>query len=424
MKNLNIHIKALGPIKNAGIELAQVMIFTGASNLGKSYTNFLTYYVFNLFSSDRLKDFIRPRITDNQEEWKFFDFSFTGRDLCQWMKEDVKRFFVYLLNYPDIPCDIEFEFGKKIEEQVFNVNYTEDLPIKSSSEEYHFMVMQINRTRHVVPTTLKTVLQVTALQVARYLGKYLLDINIHHAYLLPPGRASLLNESFTTQTQSSKTGMYDIFMRDFDRINNLKMNNIQESNLHNNPQLTDSITKLIEGDLSYNKEGIVLKMGNKTEVPLGATASSIKELSPLLLWMQTGKYQMDSMCIEEPEAHAHPDMQYQIADLLTFCINQGTLMQITTHSDYLLARLNQLIRLHNLKVNDETRFNQLCEKHHLDKNLTLDKKGIGAYYFHRDKKTKEIVIEKQNLEDGIPFTTFSNAVQEQINWDEVFNNIE
>ena len=53
----------------------------------------------------------------------------------------------------------------------------------------------------------------------------------------------------------------------------------------------------------------------------------------------------------------------------------------------------------------------------------MDKRKIKAYYFHKDKETKGIIIEKQNLEDGIPFTTFSNAVQEQISWDEVLNNI-
>lgn len=432
MKKLKIHINTLGPIKNAYIELAKVMIFTGASNLGKSYTNFLTYYVFNLFSSDRLKDFIRLRINGDQEKWESFNFSFTGRELRQWMEEDVKRFFAYLLNYSNIPCDIEFEFSKKYEEEVFNVKCEENVldgkygghPARKEFGEYQFKVIQINQEQHIVPTTLKIVLQNLALQVARYLGSHLLGIHIRHAYLLPPGRASLLNESFTTQTQSSKTGMYDIFMRDFDRINNLKMLNMQIVGTQDTSQITNSITNLIEGDLSYNKENIILKMGDETEVPLSAAASSIKELSPLLLWMQTEEYEYDSMCIEEPEAHAHPDMQYQIADLLARCINQGSLMQITTHSDYLLARLNLLIRLHNLKEKNVEQFNHLCQEYDLDGELTLNKEKIGAYYFHKDKETNAIVIEKQDLKEGIPFTTFSNAVQKQMNWDEILDNIE
>lgn len=94
MKKFRIHIEELGPIKNADITLAPVMIFTGASNLGKSYTNFLAYYIFNLFSGDRLKDFIRTKVTEDMEAQKEFNFSFTIDELKLWMEEDVKKFFV------------------------------------------------------------------------------------------------------------------------------------------------------------------------------------------------------------------------------------------------------------------------------------------------------------------------------------------
>ena len=164
-----------------------------------------------------------------------------------------------------------------------------------------------------------------------------------------------------------------------------------------------------------------MKLDEQTEVPLSATASSIKELSPLLLWVQTGTIEEDSMCIEEPEAHAHPNMQYDIADLLAACMMKGTLMQITTHSDYLLARLNQLIRLHNLKQTDVNRFEAICTDKEIDKKLTLDKNLINSYYFYKDDVTHQVKIEKQKVDNGIPFTTFSNAVQEQIDWDETFN---
>lgn len=40
MKKFRIHIEELGPIKNADITLAPVMIFTGASNLGKVIQTF------------------------------------------------------------------------------------------------------------------------------------------------------------------------------------------------------------------------------------------------------------------------------------------------------------------------------------------------------------------------------------------------
>lgn len=51
MKKVRIHISKLGPIVDQEIELAQLMLFTGDSNLGKSYTNFLCYYLFKWLRS-------------------------------------------------------------------------------------------------------------------------------------------------------------------------------------------------------------------------------------------------------------------------------------------------------------------------------------------------------------------------------------
>ena len=70
MSNIKIHIIELGPVKDCELTLAPVMLFTGKSNLGKSYVNFLAYYVYNLFSSQRLYDFITNKITVDVEKAK------------------------------------------------------------------------------------------------------------------------------------------------------------------------------------------------------------------------------------------------------------------------------------------------------------------------------------------------------------------
>lgn len=45
--NIRIHINKLGPIGDSEIELKPLMVFTGMSGLGKSYTAFLIYYLVN-----------------------------------------------------------------------------------------------------------------------------------------------------------------------------------------------------------------------------------------------------------------------------------------------------------------------------------------------------------------------------------------
>ena len=388
MKKFRIHIEELGPIKNADITLAPVMIFTGASNLGKSYTNFLAYYIFNLFSGDRLKDFIRTKVTEDMEAQKEFNFSFTIDELKLWMEEDVKKFFVYLLNYPGIPCRIQF-YPEEDTESKFTVKYSERIPdfVTEAPKGLELTTVNINNEAHYI-YVLQSIDKIQGIcdSTSRYLCNELLGRDISHAYLLPPGRASLLNESYSTQAQSSKIGMYDIFLKDFDLINNRRM-----------------------------KERSIRSL---------AAASSIRELSPVILWMQTDNLSNDSMCIEEPEAHAHPEMQYSIADLLTSCINEGALMQITTHSDYFLARLNLLIKLDKVKQNNPEAFEVFCKKNGWDNNLTLDGSLVEAYYFHTDNVGYAVKVERMNAEKGIPFSTFEKAVQEQIEWSDFLEDIE
>ena len=426
MKEFRIHIEELGPIKDADITLAPVMIFTGASNLGKSYTNFLTYYIFNLFSGDRLKDFIRTKVTENIEEQNEFNFSFSIDELKSWMEEDIKKFFVYLLNYPDIPCRVQFHQMESTEKE-FTVKYTENVVNvgKNVPKELTLTMISINNEEHYIYILQsKDKIQGICNLTSKYLCRKLLGRDISHAYLLPPGRASLLNESYSTQAQSSKIGMYDIFLKDFDLINNRRMKDMQKTDRQTTDTRTAKIRKMINGEVNNKKESLVLKINEQTELPLSAAASSIRELSPVILWMQIDNLSKDSMCIEEPEAHAHPEMQYSIADLLASCINEGALMQITTHSDYFLARLNQLIRLNKVKRNNPEAFESFCEKNGWDRNLTLDGSLVGAYYFHTDNTGQTIMVERMNTENGIPFATFEKAVQEQIEWNDLLEDTE
>ena len=414
MRRISVHIEELGPIRNAEIELAQLMLFTGASNLGKSYTNFLAYYVFSIFANNRIYKYISNKIDGRLKQNANFDFVLKLSDLSVWMSEDVKVFFKNLLGYDNIPCVVFFNFETDVD--TYEISFLrEDNSFQFKNVDLKVSSVTINGTKKLMVWDDTMASPVISDLIASYLSIYLFGIHFAHSFLLPPGRASLLDNSYSVQRGASRVGMYDLFLRDYDILTRKSMNEISKDA---DRQFFESrISKLIEGKVQTTKEGAFLILPNENRIPLSAAASSIKELSPILFWMQNREISMDSICIEEPEAHAHPEMQYGIADLLVACLNKGAFMQITTHSDYFLSRLNQLILLHRLKTTNEAAFVAYCSKYRHSNRLTLDVDNVRAYYFYRDENN-DVKIRLQDISEGIPFDSFSSIVKRQIEVDD------
>ena len=414
MKNVRIHISKLGPIVEQEIELAQLMLFTGDSNLGKSYTNFLCYYLFNLSVSDRLNDFLLAKMQEYTDSVNQYNFNIKTDDLRLWMEDDVKRFFGYLLAYSSIDCDVHFYFDEVPDTIPVSI-------IEHAIDDDESKLLSVHLVVNQNPVDFRITKAFKKDDILTWI-KYLLVSELTgniviNSLLMPPGRASLLSGSFTTQKGSAKMGLYEIFLVDNDKIN---FRVLRSTSLKEDHQFFQSrIRKLIGGDLVFSQNGLELKLETGQVIPIEAAASSIKELAPILMWMKaTSTMQYESICIEEPEAHCHPMMQAQLADLLVACINKGSLMQITTHSDYLLKRLNELLRLDDLKKSNPERFEDYCTKYQHSRTLTMSREMIKAYYFHYSPEEKCVKIELQDLSDGIPFDSFSQIIDDEMEFDD------
>lgn len=415
MNKVSIHINELGPVKNQSIELKPMMLFTGESGLGKSYVNFLTYYLFYVFSSERMNEFLLEKIDADFNNKKEFSVIVNTKELVDWLERDVKRFFVYLYNFDEIKCDVKFAFegiedvyDYKIKVLKGDKSYSErvfDVFLKGSSVSKYFLFSQ----RLDIGT---------CNVIRRNLCGIFLGDSVIRSFLLPPGRASLLTGDYTAQSGSSKLGLYDLFLRDNDFINSMVLRN-KPKNIKNvifNSQIHD----LIKGDLTSEKDGVFLLTEDKQRIPLGAVASSVKELTPLLQLILSEMISDYAICIEEPEAHLHPEMQIAIADVLVLCANRKASLQITTHSDYFLQRINQLLKYGSVREQNPDIYNALCKKTGHLPDCYLNKQDLNAYYFSSENgQTK---IELLNIgNEGVPLSTFFNAVGILSKEDELLN---
>ena len=117
---------------------------------------------------------------------------------------------------------------------------------------------------------------------------------------------------------------------------------------------------------------------------MSQSSSMVSELAPLVLFLRGIIRPGDTLIIEEPEAHLHPAAQTKVALTLARLVRSGVRVIITTHSDWLLEQIGNLIR--------EGEVMKLGESQ-AEPTTWLTKEEVGAWLFHTDKPVKEIPFE-------------------------------
>ena len=137
----------------------------------------------------------------------------------------------------------------------------------------------------------------------------------------------------------------------------------------------------------------------KEDVRLTRAASMVSELAPVVLFLRGGIYPGDTLIIEEPEAHLHPGAQTDIALTLAGLVRAGVRVVVTTHSDWLLKEIANLIRIGDLKRKGVSRVQRKVPAN------WLFPEEVGTWWFQKDGRVKQIPfdptegIEPKDYED-------------------------
>ena len=110
--------------------------------------------------------------------------------------------------------------------------------------------------------------------------------------------------------------------------------------------------------------------------------------------------------IDEPEVNCHPDVQILMTRVFAKMINAGLRLVISTHSDYIIREINNLIML---KKTPSSATAMLLEWGY-QKEMAIDHKVVGAYLFAygRDNKVKVEPIEVS--ETGFEVSTIDATI--------------
>ena len=88
--------------------------------------------------------------------------------------------------------------------------------------------------------------------------------------------------------------------------------------------------------------------GWKDDIPIMNTSSMVSELAPVALYLRHVVQSGETLIIEEPESHLHPAMQVEFTRQLAAVVHAGVRVIITTHSEWVLDELANLVRLSEL----------------------------------------------------------------------------
>jgi len=150
----------------------------------------------------------------------------------------------------------------------------------------------------------------------------------------------------------------------------------KKSFLYGDKEILGYFSDILQGTYRViNQEVFFVTKKNKKQIPMYFSSSATKSLIMLYFYIQHSAIKGDLLIIDEPELNLHPDNHIKIARLLAHLLNKGINVFITTHSDYLIKELNNLIRL-NHNITDKEK---ILKRYKYKEHDILDYSRISAY---------------------------------------------
>ena len=154
----------------------------------------------------------------------------------------------------------------------------------------------------------------------------------------------------------------------------------------------------------------------KKDLALMNTSSMVSELAPVVLYLRHVVRPGDVLIIKEPESHLHPAMQVAFTRFLAIVVHKGVRVVITTHSEWVLETLSNLVRLSEV---DKSRRKEVSPD-----GLALTPDQVGAWLFEKRKRPNGSVVKEIPLDVASgTFPAGFDEVTESLynNWAEIAN---
>ena len=159
------------------------------------------------------------------------------------------------------------------------------------------------------------------------------------------------------------------------------------------------------------------KSKTKLRLTMDESSSSVRSLLDIGFYLKHQARVGDLLMIDEPELNLHPNNQRKMARLLASLVNCGLRVFVTTHSDYILRELSNLILMNG----SSPHLTDLMEREGYIKEELIKASDIKLYTaderslsIHGKRKTKAVTLTEIPVDDeyGITSSCFDDAINE------------
>lgn len=411
---MKVSFENLGVVKRADIDLSKkLLVFCGPNGTGKTYVSYAVYgylenqIYYQMFSFTMLFGKRELKISIDYDQLyhlmkKYGSSSFIN-DIF-----GLKNEFVFS-EFQVKSCPSKEEFIKKVKGNSFKFDYTylgiTVIYEKESGSDQILLKLASSIDKVSNPDKVGTSHNL-------HLTKYLCLQSIVSSYILPVERSSaytFANELARNRFTEEKSYRYPRPIQDaLATAIDLNYIKTKESKYR---WLAEEIEELIlHGTVDVSTDGEMQFKPEKSEKSLSIhlSASIIKNLSGLLIYLKHQAKDNELLIIDEPELGLHPDNQILLARIFARLINNNIRLLISTHSDYIIRELNNLIMLSS----DKSGIRQNLVKWGYKEDERIKPGDVGAYLFDFDKEENSRVIVKSLDVDekGFEVDTIDRAI--------------
>jgi len=409
---MEFSVKNIGAIQQATLSLGKMTIVCGENNMGKTYMAYALYgfldFWNNKFSLDisfkdaekllsqgsleiDLSKFLNDYISILEKaEKKYTQF------LSSVFASDEKKFHnsVFRINQQEIPnldkkeiffsvplnnSDTSFFFKKEKSSNLLKVNYVSK---EAKFEVPHFIVREIlsDAIKKIV-FDFKNAFIVSTERTGAALFKN--DLNIRNNQMLREIASSPKDIKDPFDLLLKMGNIYALpISENVDLVNRMDDFSKRESFISTSkPEILEKLSEIVGGEYKNQKNNGVLFCINNIKLKMRESSSSVRSLLIFDFYVRHLAKEGDLLIIDEPELNLHPKNQRKLARLLVDLTNCGISVFITTHSDYIVREISNIIMLSQ----DGEKLKNIAKKYGYSEETKIKAEDVKIYTAKKEK---------------------------------------